>query len=173
MSTVRVKVIDLTGPLLDWAVFHSDPHQAGFTEENKRLLLSSYKPSTNWFQAGPLIEKSINLLRDTGGMWEAECGMSRGYGPTPLVAVCRAIAEERFGHAVEIPIEVILAAQGGSGFAPGGAGGSATIGMTMCRHCGGLKSVDSAAYPNRIAWGGKVCGCSGGTGGTDVPGVHL
>jgi hypothetical protein len=73
---------------------------------------SAYKPSTDWSQGGPIIEREcINITTksnpDMGGnQWMAiypRNFASRGSGPTPLVAAMRAFVTRKFGEEVEVP----------------------------------------------------------------------
>lgn len=63
--------------------------------------------STLWSMAGPLIEKhSIDLFNGTDGPGELEwraCVDLDTYetGPTPLIAICRAVVRAAFGDEVE------------------------------------------------------------------------
>ncbi|WAX22828.1 hypothetical protein MAJJADAN_00066 [Pseudomonas phage Amjad_SA] len=114
---VEVKVSELSGPALDWA--------AGVAEGNPMMgrvgsdvvwskYHGSYQPSIDWSQGGPLIEKyaiDIGQERDEPAMWVGlhkdwtpETAM---YGPTPLIAACRAIVSAKLGDLVQIPQELM------------------------------------------------------------------
>ena len=62
-----------------------------------------WKPSTNWNQGGPLIEKFyICLDYDFCGTWIAAIPEKPNkYGPTPLIAAMRALVASKFGEEVE------------------------------------------------------------------------
>jgi hypothetical protein len=123
-----MKTSDLTGPQLDWAVakcegidlFETDGWV--YDDEGRR----PYKPSTDWSQGGPLLERERLSLtydahwhydptdpEDNGERWYCELtepneGSSHGmYGPTPLVAAMRTLVSSRLGPEIEIPQELV------------------------------------------------------------------
>lgn len=131
-TTVAVKVSTLTGAALDWSVAQAVGVQVALFAEKETLdcfgtgmpaqleIVASYhvvtpisfdrtalyKPSTDWSQGGPLVEKHIEqteLLRD--GRWCADSLKNNDYsfGDTLLVAVCRAIVAAKLGETVEVP----------------------------------------------------------------------
>lgn len=68
----------------------------------------AYSPSTNWNLAGALLEKlHIMLESNMGGEWAADIfpperiQWLRCTGPTPQVAICRAVVRAAFGDEVE------------------------------------------------------------------------
>ena len=91
-----------------------------------------YTPSTNWLRGGPIIEREkIDLeFMDNFEAWcgsvVREYGQDResysddqdresytaeqesfvGYGPTPLIAVCRCYVASKMGDVVEVPEEL-------------------------------------------------------------------
>lgn len=60
-------------------------------------------PSTNWGQAGPLVEKHrVDLYWIAGHSGcGAFIGSDDGHGDTPLQAICRAVVRAAFGDEVE------------------------------------------------------------------------
>ena len=83
---------------------------------------TGYKPSTNWSQGGPIIEREgISTVRDEGDdYWQAVtdansgsmfgpglCGNNFQCGPTPLIAAMRCYVASRLGAEVEIPDELV------------------------------------------------------------------
>ena len=123
-----VKVAELIGPALDWAVakcegraengVYSEPvlrngqlhiHYCGV------VLDSPWCPTTNWAQGGPIIEREeIGTKRRApcmkGEGWEAMGSITAkvaGYrcaiGPTPLIAALRCLCVSKLGDEVEFP----------------------------------------------------------------------
>jgi len=62
-----------------------------------------FNPSTNWAQAGPIIENHISRLEDFGEYWEADCCGSTCTGPTPLIAAMRSYVASKLGDEIETP----------------------------------------------------------------------
>ena len=123
MKTVNVKIADLTGAALDWAVavavgaesIEIDKH--GLTADLGSIKhCEDWSPSTDWSQGGPLIEQfGVDIEKDHD--WSAFCfvyaydttierAATMG-GPAPLIAVCRAIVAAKLGETVDVP-EVLL-----------------------------------------------------------------
>lgn len=128
-----IKVWELTGQALDWAVAKCEGHKAAQIKANGPVHLfmtvgynpSPYSPSTNWAQCGPILEREMAckngrlVVKDetfatattatfsaeyTGHNWE----QNRKYrGPTPLVAAMRCYVASKVGDTVEIPEELL------------------------------------------------------------------
>lgn len=123
-----MKTSELTGPALDWAVakcvgmhvlmarggwfvFDSDAFPEYRNDYNDDKM-QAFKPSTNWAQGGPIIEREgITVSKTAHGFWEAykrpaslqECYQVDG---TPLIAAMRCYVASRLGDEVEIPAEL-------------------------------------------------------------------
>lgn len=135
MNTLKIKTSELTGAALDWAVAIAlggtpeRPQDGQFINANGARWLAgfhqhapsaSYCPSTNWAQCGPLIDQ-FGLSLDNASCGKRDelrkCASSvRGwlmaeYGPTPQVAICRAVVAGELGEEVEVPAELV---QGGA-----------------------------------------------------------
>lgn len=102
-----------------WFLPYEAPNARGATGETQ-YTRKSWRPSEQWLQAGPIIEREIIQLvpvRPGGKTWHAvithgiteqENGMPnlsgirsyRGQGPTPLVAAMRAYVASKFGDQV-------------------------------------------------------------------------
>ena len=115
-----MKTSELTGADLDWAVakcegvdidkwgtaWVKDPKQPHFNEE--------FRPSTDWAQGGPIIERESITTCWEGTTWVAtlfnkNCGETwygHHYGPTPLIAAMRCYVASKLGDEVEIPEEL-------------------------------------------------------------------
>lgn len=132
--SVKVKTAELIGPALDWAVGHAlgavvKGHKfcakpGSYVHPNCTVFpdgsaATHWRPSTDWSQGGPLIEKfhvqtSFNgcgfSRSPTGEHWCAyACNDSgeemrpSGSGPTPLIAAMHAIVAAKLGDEVEVP----------------------------------------------------------------------
>lgn len=136
---VEVNTADLVGAALDWAVgsalgaevrphaFCKEPGsyvQPGCTVFPNGNAYSRFKPSTDWSQGGPLIEKhGIRLERSRDGHswfagwmfsasgWNARYETFDGeddFGSSSaLVATCRAIVASVLGETVSVPKELL------------------------------------------------------------------
>ena len=117
-----MKTSELTGAALDWAVAKCEgiELESGYGVQETsgyydRLLVDGrmskgqsmlvrYTPSTDWAQAGELIEKEMVSLEWTGEDWMAYIWHDREYfGPTPLVAAMRCYVDHVIGDEVDIP----------------------------------------------------------------------
>lgn len=71
------------------------------------------KYSTDWAQAGPIIEREyISVLSWLVGAWKARTTANDGTeyiceGPTPLVAAMRCYVASKLGDEVEVPNEIV------------------------------------------------------------------
>jgi hypothetical protein len=116
-----MKTNELTGIALDWAVAKCEPDGTlaiYFDEDTGEPLChddwednQEYKPSTNWSQGGPIIEREgINTRYDPdcnkAQAWEASDDIDffeAVYGPTPLIAAMRCYVASVLGDDIEIP----------------------------------------------------------------------
>lgn len=128
---MKIKTSELTGPALDYAVakanawvdypidsvergeiWHTQPAKAPF---GMMLRKTAFRPSTNWAQGGPIIEREKMDISHHEGLWGAnwirqlgEDGDGyRAYGPTPLIAAMRCYVASKLGDEVEILEELI------------------------------------------------------------------
>lgn len=99
-----MKTADLIGPALDWAVAKCEGRDWPDTTA-KFLGEQYYKPSTEWSDGGPIIERERIDIAESNGDWNAYNG-EFGYGPTPLVAALRCHVASKLGDEVEIPEEL-------------------------------------------------------------------
>ena len=138
---MKIKTSELTDAALDWAVAKC----AGYVEQGVygtpefrdsevylcycgAVLNSCYSPTTDWAQAGPILDREITkVFRNVGGTWSAmilkdvpippeDRGTSlaltrraqwNGAGPTPLVAVMRCYVASALGSEIEVPDELL------------------------------------------------------------------
>ena len=105
-----MKVSELTGAALDWAVAKCNGHLDDETiirrlEPDEEGWCIAY--STDWSQGGPIIEREMISIEWTGEDWMAyifhdeEC-----FGPTPLIAAMRCYVASKLGDEVEVPEEL-------------------------------------------------------------------
>ena len=132
MSMIEVKTAELIGPALDWAVAMAEgakperPQDGQVSFGGVHMLCGvrkhrlrgeyDYSPSTDWSQGGELIEKyavkiehfpsetiaskaNARIAMHSTAYWQS--------GPTPLVALCRAIVAAKLGDAVSVPEELV------------------------------------------------------------------
>jgi len=129
-----MKVSELTGAALDWAVatiegytelhrmenrWDHEPHLAMHPPRREYGVVEMWQLgfSTDWAAAGPIIEREeISISRDfeSGRIeWAAwtpapirDDAEAFGYGPTPLIAAMRCYVASRLGDEVTIPEEL-------------------------------------------------------------------
>jgi hypothetical protein len=123
----QMKTSELTGAALDWAVAKCEPDDTlaiYFDESTGEPLChddwpdnQEYKPSTDWAQGGPIIERELIDLRHIRTLptmfWEAytpapehDDGEVCVAGPTPLIAAMRCYVASKLGDEVEVPKEL-------------------------------------------------------------------
>ena len=111
-----VKVSELTGDALDWAVAKCEGHTGLWIEDDLHgnHISRPYTPSTDWSQGGPIIEREgINLFLRKGAVaragtpWLAYTyDQLEAEGPTPLVAAMRCYCASKLGDNIDIPEEL-------------------------------------------------------------------
>ena len=114
-----MKVSELEGVALDWAVAKCEGEEVRLIKGQLETLWTDngYKPSTNWAQGGPIIEREeISISREFASgriEWAAwtpapirDDAEAFGYGPTPLIAAMRCYVASKLGDEVEIPEEL-------------------------------------------------------------------
>jgi hypothetical protein len=97
-----MKVSELTGAALDWAV-----------AECEEFVEDEFEPSENWADGGPIIEREKIGLKYTGAAMEFVAWVNGElstvhdhYGPTPLIAAMRCYVASKMGDEIELPEEV-------------------------------------------------------------------
>lgn len=130
---MKIKVSEATRLQLDCLVARIEGEHVVFDGEVMRYVAAQfsdegwYKPTEDWSQGGPIIEREeINLIRTDSDdyevpPWAAEKGVQRRdrwyeagyvyyqfvstltYGPTPLIAAMRCFVASRMGDEVEVP----------------------------------------------------------------------
>ena len=111
-----MKVSELTGAALDWAVAKCNGHLDDETiirrlEPDEEGWCIAY--STDWSQGGPIIEREkLCITASVEGDWTAFCvsdEMDMQWicrGPTPLIAAMRCYVASKLGDEIELPEEV-------------------------------------------------------------------
>ncbi|NIL19711.1 phage protein NinX family protein [Pseudomonas sp. AN3A02] len=117
---VEVNTGDLSGAALDWAVAKAAGEKVtvmpGMAWKTHHVWTAGsfklYSPTTDWSQAGPVIEKIKIGFGPVRSGWVAH--PHRPNAPTewlnagePLVAICRAIVADKLGMSVRVPKELM------------------------------------------------------------------
>jgi hypothetical protein len=126
-----MKTSELTGPALDWAVAKCEgPNSVAacyYVDDLPVYLdeapIPEWKPSIDWSQGGPIIEReridvTWHIDHWTAMWWADNSGMAKDQaqrfkhnrqhsGPTPLVAAMRCFVASRLGDEVDIPDELL------------------------------------------------------------------
>ena len=115
-----MKTSELTGAALDWVVAKCE----GIGLGPRGLVVYYYegepamwRPSTDWAQGGPIIERELIDLRHIRTLptmfWEAytpapehDDGEVCVAGPTPLIAAMRCYVASKLGDEVDVPEEL-------------------------------------------------------------------
>jgi hypothetical protein len=122
-----MKVSELTGAALDWAVatiegytelhrmenrWDHEPHLAMHPPRREYGVVEMWQLgfSTDWAAAGPIIEREKITLEWTGERYSDWMGYIRHgeecFGPTPLIAAMRCYVASKLGDEVTIPEEL-------------------------------------------------------------------
>lgn len=113
-----MKTSELTGNALDWAVAKCE----GWIDDCNGWLYQAtikdvedghYKPSTNWAQGGPIIERERIAVWFSKGDWKSQMRdtSAKMHGDTPLIASMRCYVASKLGDEVEIPDELLTGGQ--------------------------------------------------------------
>jgi hypothetical protein len=130
MENVTLKVSELSGVALDWAVAKCEGFTVEYEEDRNDFwvtrtnhaqqflppfdyLSKVFHPSTDWAQGGPIIEReSISILCTDDYEWVAGYGTTqwdRGCptSPTPLIAAMRCYVASKLGDKITVPLPLI------------------------------------------------------------------
>jgi hypothetical protein len=112
-----MKTNELTGAALDWAVAlieYPEWKKQGYLEVFPHDLSfddgTTFAPSIDWAQGGPIIEREkIGLGFGVGidsDKWEAGYATPEETGSTPLIAAMRCYVASKLGNDINIPEEI-------------------------------------------------------------------
>lgn len=114
-----IKVSEASGAALDWAVAKckrltvmksgAGPSAMMVYIPTGKRSYYKYRPSTNWAQGGPIIERERIDLDAYKTDWEASMrgdAFVVSSGPTPLIAAMRCLVASKLGGNVDIPEEL-------------------------------------------------------------------
>ena len=116
---MRVKTSKLNGAALDWAVAECEGVEVEYVDDGiTRCLLQKpsgrYAPTTDWSQAGPILERErievryrvgVDLTASIDGQHEQIVGYKERSKPM-LLAAMRCYVASKLGDEVEIPEEL-------------------------------------------------------------------
>jgi hypothetical protein len=115
---IKMKTDELTGAALDWAVAKCEDQPVYWNEEDEAVYCgdgipnylgyrgdTSYTPSIDWAQGGPIIERERIEVRPYDGIkWIATDNLTNHtVGKTPLIAAMRCFVASKLGDDIEIP----------------------------------------------------------------------
>ena len=120
---MKVKVSELIGAALDWAVakveggtdpWHDTIATWWITLDYKDRALrkgwaQSFCPSTDWAHGGPILDKMFAEYQfgyEDGEYFVGNPGLYL-YGPTSLVAAMRCLVASELGNEIEVPDELV------------------------------------------------------------------
>jgi hypothetical protein len=128
---MKIKTSELTGAALNWAVAKCEDFNDGcaiIRLWNNRVakiipgdyetseVYTSYSPSTDWSQGGPIIDLE-EILVGPSPFLSGDCAAGIGSdwdtcnhiqtGPTPLIAAMRCYVASKLGDEIEIPEELL------------------------------------------------------------------
>lgn len=118
---VSVKTAELSGSALDWAVAKAEEIELSLVGDHPHvfvdgLIAGAYRPSTDWSQAGPLIEDRELTVEPSAWDWRGVCVLWRAQEEGEdtyfehtnlLVAAMRAVAYAKLGETVSVPKELL------------------------------------------------------------------
>ena len=122
---MQIKTRELSSVALDWAVAQcEDLFNKGFechldSDGKVRIrpdgALFVFSPSSNWSQAGQIIEREKYAIVPPdnevpvflAGRWDNGLQSPVMFGPTPLIAAMRAYVASKIGDVVDVPEELV------------------------------------------------------------------
>lgn len=118
-----IKTNEVSSIVIDWMVAKCEGkndvlHDDGITRciviaAASGVYKGIWKPTVNWSQGGPIIERELIELSVSGetlnGMWVAKSPdwYLPATGPTPLIAAMRCYVTSKLGDSVEVPNELL------------------------------------------------------------------
>jgi hypothetical protein len=116
---MKLKTTELQRSALDWAVAKCEFNEPHYEPDDWLVYVTErdsdddgwiFKPSTDWSQGGPIIEREgITVRRYTDALWDASIGRLDyvADGPTPLIAAMRCYVASKLGDEVDVPDELM------------------------------------------------------------------
>jgi len=106
-----MKTSEVIGPALDCLVSTCEEMDSAVWTAKHFSAGCTFKPSTDWSQGGPIIEREKISVWARGNEWAAESFVPNQQGieyvgPTPLIAAMRCYVASKLGDEVEIPEEL-------------------------------------------------------------------
>ena len=107
-----MKTSELNGPALDWAVAKCEALMQGRIAIDG-VVHGFYRPSTDWAQGGPIIERERVDVMWCGDRWCAYAMTPDkdtqlvDEGPTPLIAAMRCYVASKMGDEIDVPEELL------------------------------------------------------------------
>jgi hypothetical protein len=118
---MKINTAELTGAALDWAVAMCEGWQYTTARDNtgqypwlvkvgKDIDPKQYRPSSNWAQGGPIIEREwVSLWQVGRNYWKADKGgLHSAQSETPLIAAMRCYVASKKGDEVDVTEEIVL-----------------------------------------------------------------
>ena len=105
---MKIRVSEAAGPVLDWLVANGE----GLLDKWGVCAPIGFKPSTNWAQGGPIIERERISIRQWTNVPIVHAYMPQDDAPwasdgtSPLIAAMRCYVSSRLGDEVEVPEEL-------------------------------------------------------------------
>ena len=119
---MKIKTSEAEREVLDWLVARCEDEEVTMIKGQleTRWTENGWKPSTEWAQGGPIIEREGMDLNPHGVdssngrthwraaiQWLDESDFE-GIGPTPLIAAMRCYVASKLGDEVEVPDELTM-----------------------------------------------------------------
>jgi hypothetical protein len=114
---MKIKTNELTDRALDWAVAKCEgPNSVAacyYVDDLPVYLdeapIPEWKPSTDWAQGGPIIEREGMQIQTFMDKWLASIPKPfvQQEGPTPLIAAMRCYVASKLGDIIDIPEELL------------------------------------------------------------------
>lgn len=105
---MKAKTNELSGAQLDWAVAKAEGRwdELDF-EAVPPQFRGNMSYSTDWAQAGPIIEREKIELEHDGFEWWARIRADEDFkGSVPLIAAMRCYVASKLGNEVDLPVEI-------------------------------------------------------------------
>jgi hypothetical protein len=117
---MKVKVCELKGFALNWAVAICERYYYGdagygqialYKGGSPIMYKDQWRPSEDWAQGGPIIERELMCLMNYVTHWSAlpnSVKFPHQRGETALVAAMRCFVYSKFGREIDIPDDVLM-----------------------------------------------------------------